>query len=164
MTQLKSLTTKEVARLCRVSDATVKRWEDAGLLKSERTSGGHRRFRAQEIAHFQREQGLGLKTSHGDESAVSQTKRRRANKNHSKCELFQSLIAGCEEESANILIGTYLGGKPLMEIFDDLLCPAMCRIGELWFNGEITITQEHIATRAASNSIYNSEICCPSPK
>ncbi|MBA3693942.1 MAG: MerR family DNA-binding transcriptional regulator [Acidobacteria bacterium] len=154
MTQLKSLTTKEVARLCRVSDATIKRWEDAGLLKSERTSGGHRRFRAQEIAHFQREQGLGLKICYGDESTVSQAKRRRANKNHSKCELFQSLIAGCEEESANILIGAYLDGKPLTEIFDDLLCPAMCRIGELWFNGEITITQEHIATRAASNSIY----------
>jgi excisionase family DNA binding protein len=154
MTQLKSLTTKEVARLCRVSDATVKRWEDAGLLKSERTSGGHRRFRAQEVAHFQREQGLGVKTSHGDESTVSQAKRRRANKNHSKCELFQSLIAGCEEESANILVSAYLDGKPLTEIFDDLLCPAMCRIGELWFNGEITITQEHIATRAASNSIY----------
>jgi len=154
MTQLKSLTTKEVARLCRVSDATVKRWEDAGILKSERTSGGHRRFRAHEIAHFQREQGLGVKTSYGDESAVSQTKRRRANKNHSKCELFQSLVAGCEEESANILIGAHLGGKPLTEIFDELLCPAMCRIGELWLNGEITITQEHIATRAASNSIY----------
>jgi len=154
MTQLKSLTTKEVARLCRVSDATVKRWEDAGLLKSERTSGGHRRFRAQEIAQFQKEQGLGLKTGYGDESTVSQAKRRRANKNHSNCELFQSLIAGCEEESANILIGAYLDGKPLTEIFDDSLCPAMCRIGELWFNGEITIAQEHIATRAASNSIY----------
>ena len=154
MTQSKNLTTKEVARLCRVSDATVKRWEDAGLLKSERTSGGHRRFRADEIAHFQREQGLGLKTSYGDESTVSPTIRRRTNKNHSDCVLFQSLLAGCEEESANILIGAYLNGKPLTEIFDDLLCSAMCRVGELWFDGKISITQEHIATRAASSSIY----------
>jgi excisionase family DNA binding protein len=60
MSEVKSLTTKEVARLCRVSDATVKRWEEAGQIKSERTSGGHRRFRAEEIAKFQRKFGLGL--------------------------------------------------------------------------------------------------------
>ena len=61
MTKSKTFTTREVAGLCHVSDATVKRWEDAGLLHSERTNGGHRRFRAEEIARFQREQGLGRK-------------------------------------------------------------------------------------------------------
>ena len=58
MTELKCLTTKEVARLCRISDASVKRWENAGLLKSERTSGGHRRFRAEEIVIFSANKGL----------------------------------------------------------------------------------------------------------
>ncbi len=67
--ELKCLTTREVARLCHVSDATVKRWQDAGLLHSERTSGGHRRFRAEEIARFRREQGLGAGNG-GDESTV----------------------------------------------------------------------------------------------
>jgi excisionase family DNA binding protein len=118
MTELKCLTTREVARLCRVSDATVKRWEDAGLLKSERTNGGHRRFRPAEIARFQREQNL------------------------------------CEEEAANKLISASLQGKTLTEIFDELICPAMRRIGELWYDGDLSVTQEHIATRAASNAIY----------
>ncbi len=154
MTELKCLTTQEVARLCRVSDATIKRWEDAGVLKSERTSGGHRRFRAEEIARFQREQGLGIKNCYGDESAVNLTTRRRSNKIHSDCLLFRSLMAGCEEESANVLIGAYLHGKPLAEIFDSLICPAMCHIGELWCKGEISITQEHIATRAASCAVH----------
>ena len=153
MIELKSLTTKEVARLCRVSDATVKRWEDAGVLKSERTNGGHRRFRAEEIVRFQRAQGLGIKNCHGDESAVSLAVRRRANKIDSDCSLFRALIAGCEEESANILIGAHLNGNPLTEIFDDLICPAMHRIGQLWTKGEISITEEHIATRAAASAI-----------
>ena len=60
MTQTKSLTTRQVANLCSVSHATVKRWEDAGLLVSERTNGGHRRFRAEEVARFQLEQNLSL--------------------------------------------------------------------------------------------------------
>lgn len=154
MIELKSLTTKEVARLCRVSDATVKRWEDAGVLKSERTNGGHRRFRAEEIARFQRVQGLGTKNCYGDESAAGSLIRRRAKKIQSDCSMFRALISGCEEESANILIDEYLRGRPLAEIFDNLVCPAMRRIGELWCDGEITVTQEHIATRAASSAVH----------
>lgn len=151
--ELKCLTTKEVARLCRVSDATVKRWEDAGLLKSERTNGKHRRFRAEEIARFQREQNLGLKMFSGDESAVRAVARRRVAKNPSDAALFHSLIGGCEEEVTNALVGAHLRGIPLTEIFDDLVCPAMRQIGELWYNGELSITQEHIATRVVTNVV-----------
>jgi len=150
----KSLTTKEVARLCCVSDATVKRWEDAGLLKSERTSGGHRRFRIEEIARFQREQELGLKQYNGGESVVSASVRRRENKNYSDSELFHSLINGCEEETSNIFINSHLNGKSLEYIFDEIISPAMKRIGELWFAGELTIAQEHLATRTAICALH----------
>lgn len=153
MTDLKCLTTKEVARLCRVSDATVKRWEEAGLLKSERTSGGHRRFRAEEVARFQREQNLGLKQSHGDESIVKAASRARDKKNQTGSMLFQSLLAGCEESATNILMNAHLQGEQLTEIFDKEICPAMREIGELWFNGKITIAQEHLATRVACSAV-----------
>ena len=164
MTMAKNLTTKEVARLCRVSDATVKRWEDAGLLKSERTSGGHRRFRAEEIARFQREQNLGLKTAHGDESAVRAVTRRHANKNHSHSSLFHALVAGAEEDAANQLTAAHLQGAPLVEIFDDLICSAMRRVGELWYKGELSIAQEHLATRTAHTAIYKLRHLLPVPE
>lgn len=154
MAEAKSLTTKEVARLCHVSDATVKRWEEAGLIKSEKTSGGHRRFRAEEVARFQRKLGLGLKQSQGDESALTVNSRRPPIKADSSCNLFKSLIMGREEEAANILINAYLNGEELPHIFDESLCPAMRRIGELWFSGEISIAQEHLATRSALNAIH----------
>jgi excisionase family DNA binding protein len=163
MTDLKCLTTKEVARLCRVSDATVKRWQDAGLLQSERTSGGHRRFRAEEVVRFQREQNLGLKKCHGDESVVS-VAARRENKHSFGSPLFHSLVAGCEEAAANALIGEYLEGKTLTEIFDDFVCPAMRLVGELWFEGKLTISQEHLATRTAHNSIYKLRNTLPVPE
>jgi excisionase family DNA binding protein len=162
--ELKCLTTKEVARLCRVSDATVKRWQAAGLLHSERTSGGHRRFRHEEIARFRRENGLEARNCSGDESIVKATTRRLANKHDSECSLFYSLVAGCEEEAANTIIGAYLDGKRLTEIFDELICPAMRHIGELWYRGELNITQEHIATRAASAAIYRLRNVLPVPK
>jgi MerR family transcriptional regulator, light-induced transcriptional regulator len=154
MSNLKCLTTKEVARLCRVSDATVKRWEDGGLLRSERTSGGHRRFRAEEVARFQRQQNLGLKQCYGDESVAKAKSRRLEIIGQTGSPLFNALLAGCEEESLNLLLGAYLEGVSVTKIFDDLLCPAMNRIGQLWFDNQLTVTQEHLATRTAFNAVH----------
>ncbi len=161
---MKTLTTKEVSRLCRVSDATVKRWEEAGVLNSERTAGGHRRFRVEEVARFQREQSLGLKVCHGDESVDSAATRRPENREHSESALFHSLVVGREEEASNLLINAYLEGKSITEIFDDILCDAMRQIGELWSIGELTIAQEHLATRAAVVAIHKLRSIIPIPK
>lgn len=164
MADIKGFTTIEVARLCRVSDATVKRWEESGLLKSERTSGGHRRFRAEEVARFQREQGLGLKQSHGDESVAKTINRAREKNKHSDSKLLQTLVDGGEEAAANAFIVAHLEGKPLAEIIDLLVCPAMRAIGELWHQGEISITQEHLATRTVISAIYKLRNALPVPE
>jgi len=163
MSEISYLTTKEVARLCRVSDATVKRWEDAGFLKSERTSGKHRRFRAEEVARFQREQGLGQKTCHGDQSVLSSATRRKS-LNGSNSSFFDLLVAGCEEETANFLICAHLQGTVLTDIFDNLLSPAMRRIGELWYRGELSVAQEHLATRAAHYAVHKLRTSLPLPE
>jgi len=163
MSETNYLTTREVAQLCRVSDATVKRWEDAGLLTSERTCGKHRRFRAEEVARFQREQGLGQKACHGDQSILVST-RRRSSRANSNSTLFDLLVGGCEEETANFIIGTYLQGTALAEIFDELISPAMRRIGESWYRGELSVTQEHLATRAAHYAVHKLRTSLPLPE
>ena len=165
ISEIKCLTTKEVARLCRVSDATVKRWEEAGLLVSERTSGGHRRFRAEEVARFQREAGLGLKQQHGEDSAIgSAMRRRRSKKSHSTSSLFHSLIAGREDEASNIIISACLRGEPLTQVFDEVIANAMSRIGDLWYAGELTIAQEHLATRTILTALQKLRSVIPVPE
>src|SRR6185436_9533336 len=54
-----NLTTRDVAKLLLVSEATAKRWADDGLLLPKKTAGGHRRFSIQSVALFRREQSLG---------------------------------------------------------------------------------------------------------
>lgn len=163
MADIKGFTTIDVARLCRVSDATVKRWEEAGILRSERTRGGHRRFRPEEVARFQREQGLGLKQTHGDESVKRTANRTRENKIHSDSTFLRSLIEGGEEAAANFLITQHLEGKPLTKIIDSSICPAMREVGELWHREEISVTQEHLATRTAIAAIYKLRNALPIP-
>lgn len=163
MSEPNYLTTREVARLCRVSDATVKRWEDAGFLKSERTSGKHRRFRAEEIARFQREQGLGQKLCHGDRSVLSAPARRRGRPD-SDCSFLDLVVAGCEEDAANFVIGAYLQGTGLTDIFDHLISPAMRRIGEMWYRTELSVAQEHLASRAAQYAVHKLRTALPLPE
>ena len=164
MSVSKAFTTKEVARLCRVSDATVKRWEDAGLLKSERTTGGHRRFRAEEIARFQREQGLGQKLAHGGESVFAANNRCAEKKLPADVSLYDLMLAGREDVLAEILIAEFLNDRPLTEIFDEMICPVMRKIGEIWFAGELNVAQEHLATRTVHNAIYKLRSRLPVPE
>jgi excisionase family DNA binding protein len=164
MSNLKSLTTREVARLCRVSDATVKRWEDAGLLRSERTSGGHRRFRAEEVARFQREQGLGQKRAHGGDSVFSAVNRHPETRLPAESSLFDLMLAGREEAAAEFLIAEFLKGRRLTEIFDELVCPPLRKIGEMWFAGDLNVAQEHLATRTVQNAIFKLRSRLPVPE
>ena len=149
--------------MCRVSDATVKRWEDAGFLKSERTNGGHRRFRAEEVARFQRENNIGIKRCHGDDSIIKVNLLRRNGKISSDSKIFPALLYGCEAEAANLLIGEYLQQKTPAEIFDKFICPAMREIGELWAKGKITVAEEHLATLTAANAVHKLRTVLPVP-
>ena len=47
------LTISEAAAELGVTPRTLQRWEEAGLIRSERTLGGHRRYPIQEIERVQ---------------------------------------------------------------------------------------------------------------
>ena len=159
------LTSKQTALFLGVSQASIKRWADSGLLQSEKTAGGHRRFRPEDVALFQREGGLGggvgvnRRTQH--EASTSEMPRRQHAKSLSKANsgvsaqtLFEALIAGRGEEASALLVSAYLHGHSLAALFDSALSKAMHRVGELWYEGELTIAQEHIATRTALEVLH----------
>jgi excisionase family DNA binding protein len=140
-----TLTTKEVARLLSVSEATVKRWADDGLIQSDKTAGGHRRFGLSTIARFQRERGAAPEGA--QTSGVGDKKSSR--ESLSPALLLSQLIQGDEEETGALLIDAYLHGESLVSLFDRVITPAMHQVGELWCSGKLTITDEHLATQTA---------------
>lgn len=138
-----SLTTKDVARLLKVSEATVKRWADNGALQPEKTVGGHRRFTVDSVAQLRRDRGL------------ARAPMRRKNAPRPKPlkpltppeTLLQSILAGDEAGVAANLIDSYLHNHALTAIFDTTVTEAMHQLGELWFKGDITVADEHLATQ-----------------
>lgn len=145
-----SLTTKAVAKLLRVSEATVKRWADNGLLQSDKTVGGHRRFNLNAVAHLRRELGIGPGT--GPSSRQTTQKRGKVNL-PSTAPFAETLLRGDEKEAGALLVAAYLNGAPLATLFDQTITEAMHHVGELWFKGSITVADEHLATRVVFSAL-----------
>ncbi len=146
-----NLTTKEVARLLRVSEATVKRWADDGRLNSDKTVGGHRRFSIQAVAHLRREQGIGQES----QPPLRRAARSKAHNKHllSSASFLEFLLRGYEREAASVLVDAYLHSHALASVLDTTITEAMHRVGDLWFKGTITIADEHLATRVALSAL-----------
>lgn len=143
-----NLTTKEVARLLQVSEATVKRWADDGLLHSSKTAGGHRRFSTQSIASLRREKGIGTTPA-----LPRQPQKGRARNLSSSESFIELLLKGDEKEAAAFLIHAYMEGEPLVALFDKTITEAMHEVGERWFRGMITVADEHLATRVVISGL-----------
>ena len=143
-----NLTTKEVARLLQVSEATVKRWADDGLLHSNKTVGGHRRFSAHTIASLRREKGIGPALV-----PPRPRKKSRAADLSSSASFRELLLRGDEKEAAAFLIHAYLEGQSPAALFDQTITEAMHEVGELWFKGTITVADEHLATHTVLSAL-----------
>ena len=163
------LTSKEVARLLGVSEASVKRWADGGLLPTEKTLGGHRRFRPEDVALFRREgiegfkearQRIRAKPSADDSTILAALRARRIDDDEALAQsLFDALINGRNEEASALLVDLYLHGRSVATISDSILSVTMKQVGDRWYAGELSIVQEHLATRtalAALQSLKNS--------
>lgn len=157
----KRLTSRQAARVLGVSEASVKRWADSGLLPMEKTAGGHRRFRPEDLAaarragpdgqesHLHRgRSAAGLRARAAQASELTPAEEARLVE-----ETFSALVEGREEELSVLLVGLHLRGQSVGAIADGFLCAAMRRVGDLWHAGAISIAQEHVATRTAEAAL-----------
>lgn len=147
----RALSPKDLAAAIGVSESSLKRWADAGKITVARTEGGHRRIPMAEAVRFIRESGaqvvrpevLGLA-----EVAAA------ANEGEAGDDaLYDQLIAGHAAEVRGLVLGMYLRGAPLAEIFDGPIREAMLRIGELWQHDPSGVFIEHRATDVCLQAI-----------
>lgn len=164
------LTTKQVARLLSVSEATVKRWADEGVLSSEKTVGGHRRFGIESIAQLRRERNL-----QGGAASVTRVVKKKTSPLPSTDDFRRLILAGDELEAGAALVDAYLAHHSLDSIFETTVTQAMHQVGDLWLKGSVTVADEHLATRVVLTALQKlrgvmaphepnglSAICCGS--
>lgn len=137
------LSPKDLAAAIGVSESSLKRWVDSGLLAVQRTAGGHRRIPLEEAVRFVRAEGyrvqdpscFGVLCGGQNETAADLDQ-----------EVFTALSAGEAERCRALVTTAYLAGASIASLCDGPLRTAMYRLGELWRHGEDGIAMEHHAT------------------
>ncbi|MEZ6197677.1 MAG: hypothetical protein R3F20_18455 [Planctomycetota bacterium] len=136
-----TLSPRDLARAIGVSESSMKRWADDGLVQTNRTPGGHRRIAWAEALRFIRESGSSLVRPEllGLESLGP--------KAGAEGEILHDLLASGDGDGAfSFLTSRFLDGATLVSLFDGPLRAAMQRLGELWRHESRGIFVEHRAT------------------
>ena len=145
------LSTRQVAQLLGVGEATVKRWADAGEIDCFRTPGGHRKFRLRDVTSFVQKrqyQAAGpmpsnLADAEPGPAAIAQ--------------LQKTALAGDIDSCVAQLAALRLRGSTLDTLFDEVVSPALFAIGERWAKGEISVAEEHIASQTVIDAIARAQ-------
>ncbi len=138
---------KQLAVAIGVSESSLKRWADEGLLSFVRTAGGHRRIPLPEAVRFVRHMGIKITapgeigladgpatlTDFADPALVN--------------EHFHAALEQGDLNAARALIqNLFLAGWSAAAIADGPIRSALARIGTLWQHAEWGIVVEHRAT------------------
>ena len=135
------LTPKQIANAIEVSESSVKRWCDKGLIPAQYTAGGHRRIALSGLLQFLRAQNyqiarpelLGLPSNTGQTVRIID----RAAES-----LITALVEGQEEDARRILFDLYLAEHSVSTICDQVIAPAFDKIGRMWECGSADVFQE----------------------
>ena len=156
------LSPKQVAASIGVSESSLKRWCDQGVITTEKTPGGHRRIRVREVVRFLREQShplvspetLGLPTGAG---------RRTAPLEASHGALLDALEAGDHAGVRRVILDHYLAGASLLELCERLLVPTLYAIGDRWECGTTEVYQERRACESVNRVLFELRSYPPPP-
>jgi excisionase family DNA binding protein len=147
------LTPKQVAYAIGVSEASLKRWCDKGLLPATRTVGRHRRLAIATVVQFLRETGrepvrpevLGLPPVTGKSKPAI---------GRAVDQVVEALMVGDEERLRRLVFNLYLARHAIRDICDQILAAAFHKIGHQWENGRIEIYRERRACEMCTRLLF----------
>jgi MerR family transcriptional regulator, light-induced transcriptional regulator len=145
------LSTADVARLFKVTETTVKRWADEGVLRCQKTPGGHRRFAIRGVVEFAEKNNfepigaLDLSDHDGLAFRVQVAVLERDFAELTRVYL-EKILSPERSNLFQYLSYLYEHRFQGWEIYDEIIRPAMSEIGLRWQRGEIGINHEHRAS------------------
>mgnify|MGYP002632383919 CR=1 FL=1 len=136
-----------------VSESSLKRWIDKGLIQAEKTGGGHRRLQLDSVLQFTREAGktitrpelIGLPSGMGATSQIAGA----ANN-----EFEKALASGDEFTARRVVLDLYMRNTSVASICDTVIVPAFQRIDDLWRCGDMEVYEERRACETCSRVIH----------
>jgi MerR family transcriptional regulator, light-induced transcriptional regulator len=138
-----TLTTRQFAQSLGVSESSVKRWIDDGMIDADRTAGGHRRIPIASAVRFMRLNRMS--PQHPEVLPLTAVPSIGAVDLEAVDEFYEAFVADDAERVRAIMTGRYMSGADIASIGDGLVRPTLERLGELWKHDPQGILVEHRA-------------------
>ena len=146
------LSPRQVAEALGVSESSVKRWSDDGLMATHKTAGGHRKLARADVLRFVREQGYDI--SKPELLGLARVPRHPFVDRATQDQLLTALVDGDGEAIRRLLVALFVRGEPLSAIFDDLLAVALRELGSRWEHGSVRVFEEHRAIELVHRALH----------
>ncbi|MBY0231253.1 MAG: helix-turn-helix domain-containing protein [Gemmataceae bacterium] len=148
------LGTREAARLLDVGESTVKRWVDQGVLPAARTLGKHRKILLADLERVARD--LNLPRPLGPRPPVPEAAVLAE-------DFYRALAVGDPMAAHGVLRLAHAGGFRVARLGDEVVRPAMARLGHGWETGELDVYEEHRGTQACLFALQALRLLLPEP-
>lgn len=161
----KTVSPRDLARAIGMSESSLKRWADQGILEVTRTAGGHRRIQVKEAIRFVRSRKLSLAVPSalglsgrlsevfpGSGGTAPEAFSGRSGLTPEAAPFVQLLEAGDGESAELQLMGQFLSGVSIADIGDRVIRPALEYLGH-GPHGAEEILKEHRATQVCLQAI-----------
>ncbi len=162
------ITTREVADLLSVTDTTIKRWTNSGQLKCVKTLGGHRKYLLSEVENFARDNNIavtGVTTPlRKDEMEKLGFAVYSKNLNLAADTIMEEALQGDREGVFQSLMYLVKNRQKLADIIDNVIRPAMEKIGYLWETKKLGIEGEHLASDTIKTALSRLVVYLPHQK
>lgn len=145
-----------------MSESSVKRWSDQGLMATQKTAGGHRKLALADVLRFVREHGydVGKPELLGLPPRLPQ---RAAATTDTQAQLLTAMIDGDGDAVRRILVGLFVRGVALTDVFDQVLAPALRELGDQWEHGTVRVFEEHRAIGLVERALHELRRLLPRP-
>ncbi len=152
---------KQLARALQVSESSVKRWCDQGVISTMRTAGGHRRISISTVIDFLRRNDyrvvqpevLGLPVTTGSSERML---------DRAQPTFREALLCGDEQRARAVVLDLFLAEHDLSSILDDVVARSLHEIGELWGCGDADVYQERRACEITLRVLHEIRQVIPS--
>lgn len=144
---------KEVALALGVSESSLKRWVDRGLIRADKTGGGHRRLTLDAVLAYVREQGRDI-VDPGMIGLPPETGVSRSREQGAHADFLAAVTSGDEFTAQRVILDLYIRGVSVAAICDSVITTAFHRIGELWRCGELEVYQERRACEICNRVVH----------
>lgn len=155
-----TLSPKQVARAIGVSESSLKRWCDQGLIPFSKTVGGHRRLSLDDVVAFIRAQGYEVLDPEAMRLPILAGQTHRT-LDRAKEELVDALGNGDEGLCRQIVTDLYLQGHPAAKLCDEVLAAAFHEIGDRWECGHLEVYEERRACELCLRVVFHLRTLLP---